>query len=113
MSREDVRGVGTDAETRCAHYGGDRDVVAIKLDCCETYFACIDCHAELTDHDAIPWPSDRRDESAVICGVCETTMSASAYLATEACPACEAAFNPDCVDHHHLYFEWIDAPDES
>jgi uncharacterized CHY-type Zn-finger protein len=31
-----VRGVDVD-ESRCAHYGTERDVVAIRLPCCDTF----------------------------------------------------------------------------
>ncbi|XVH32472.1 CHY zinc finger protein [Haloferacaceae archaeon DSL9] len=101
-----VRGVDLDADARCAHYHGDRDVIAIKFACCETYYACYDCHEAVADHDPERWPSDRFDEPAVYCGRCGAELTVDEYLACEhTCPACGTAFNPGCAGHHHLYFE--------
>ena len=104
----EVRGVDLDGETRCAHYGTERDVVALKLGCCGTYYACIRCHEELADHDAEPWPIERRDEPAVLCGICGETFAGQEYMGVDSCPDCGAAFNPGCADHYPLYFEWVD-----
>jgi uncharacterized CHY-type Zn-finger protein len=106
-----VHGVELDAETRCAHYRTDRDVVALRFGCCGEYYACHACHEELADHAAEPWPTARRDEPSVYCGACGTAMPAAEYLGADACPACGAAFNPGCADHYHYYFEWVDAPE--
>ena len=102
-----VSGVDVDPETRCAHYRGDRDVVALRFGCCETYFPCFRCHDAVADHEREPWPRARFDEPAVLCGVCGTELTAEAYLDLDEheCPRCGAAFNPGCVDHAHLYFE--------
>ncbi len=101
-----VRGVGLDDETRCAHYDGPRDVIAIRFPCCGAYYACFECHAARADHEAERWPVDARDERAVRCGRCEAELTIAAYLACgHACPACDAAFNPGCANHHHRYFE--------
>lgn len=35
-----VKGVALDANTRCRHYGTDKDIIAIKFKCCETFYAC-------------------------------------------------------------------------
>ncbi|ERG87979.1 MAG: hypothetical protein J07HX5_00120 [halophilic archaeon J07HX5] len=100
-----LRGVEVDAQTRCLHYGTDRDVIAIQFPCCEVYYPCFACHAAVTEHTARQWPTDRFDESAVFCGVCRTPLSITAYLESDnACPACDAAFNPGCQDHHDRYF---------
>ncbi len=104
----EVRGVGVDSETRCAHYGTERDVVAMKFGCCETYVPCVRCHESVADHDAEPWPTARTDEPAVLCGVCGFEMTPSEYVARSSCPECAAAFNPGCEAHYHRYFEWID-----
>lgn len=101
-----VRGVGLDAETRCVHYGGSRDVIAIRFPCCDGYYACFECHRACADHDAERWSVDARGERAVRCGVCGAELTIAEYLACEhACPACDAAFNPGCANHYHLYFE--------
>lgn len=109
MVPDTVHGVGIDAETRCTHYDGEHDVVALKLGCCSAYFACHRCHEELAGHPASPWPAARRDEPAARCGVCETTMRPEVYMAVDTCPDCDTAFNPGCANHYHRYFEWIDA----
>jgi uncharacterized CHY-type Zn-finger protein len=113
-----LRGVTVDPETRC-----------------ETYYPCAACHDAATDHEAAPWPRDRFDEPAVLCGVCGATLSAREYLDGEeeaqrasgsegqspsgnraslgdsraktddACPRCDAAFNPGCRAHRDRYFE--------
>lgn len=109
----EVRGA-VDAETRCAHYASERDVVAIKFACCETYYPCFRCHDAVAEHDAERWPADRRDEPAVLCGACGAELAVAEYVGSEACPACDAAFNPGCADHYHLYFEGFgDAGDET
>ena len=105
-----VYGIGIESETRCAHYGTERDVVAFKFACCERYYSCVRCHEAVTDHEPIPWPRSRFDEPSVLCGVCETPLTAPDYLSADyRCPACDAAFNPGCETHVDLYFE----PDQS
>lgn len=102
----EVRGVGVDDETRCAHYATDLDVVAIEFACCETFFPCYRCHDALSDHDAGVWPSSSFGESAVLCGACGETTPIETYLESPlACPNCSTAFNPGCRDHYDRYFE--------
>ena len=106
MSDLPVCGVDVDPDTRCVHYHTDRDVVAFRFACCEAYYPCFRCHEAVTDHDAIPWPRSRFDEPSVLCGVCETELTVPAYLEADSrCPACDAAFNPDCAAHADRYFE--------
>lgn len=105
-----LRGVGLDAQTRCAHYATARDVVALRFACCPAYWSCHRCHAELADHPAVPVPAGDFDRPHVLCGVCRTELSVTAYLALEAtadpaCPACGAPFNPGCAAHAPLYFD--------
>ena len=100
-----VHGAGLDAQTRCTHYALDVDVIALKHACCGKYYPCHACHAETAGHDAVPWPVDSA-EPAVLCGVCGHEMTARAYLATAACPACAAGFNPGCKNHAELYFDF-------
>ena len=61
-----LRGVGLDAQTRCAHYATARDVVALRFACCPAYWSCHRCHAELTDHPAVPVPADALDVVAAV-----------------------------------------------
>jgi uncharacterized CHY-type Zn-finger protein len=101
-----LRGVAVDAETRCAHYDGARDIIAIRFACCEVYSPCFRCHRATTSHAPTRWPAARRHDSAVFCGACRHPMSAVAYLrAGHACPRCGAAFNPGCAAHHDRYFD--------
>ena len=100
-----VLGVDLDPQTRCAHWHGARDVIAIKMHCCAAYYACKDCHDALAGHALTPWPRAQWDEKAVLCGACGHEMSVAAYLACESrCPACAAAFNPGCANHYPFYF---------
>ena len=107
-----VRGVDVDGETRCRHYDGDRDVVAVRFACCETYYPCFRCHGALADHEASVWTAGRFDRRAVLCGVCGTELRIGDYLGETACPACEAPFNPGCRNHYHRYFAVADAGDD-
>ena len=101
-----LRGIDVDPETRCAHWDAPVDIVALRFGCCETYYPCDACHDAATDHDPKPWPRDRFDEPAVLCGRCGETLSAREYLAgNDACPRCGAAFNPDCRNHRDRYFD--------
>lgn len=101
-----LRGVGVDGQTRCAHYAGPTDVVALRFACCDAFYPCHRCHDATVGHPAEVWPRARFDEPSVLCGVCQATMTWPAYrAAADACPACGAAFNPGCVAHAHHYAE--------
>jgi uncharacterized CHY-type Zn-finger protein len=78
-----LRGVAVDSETRCAHYGGERDVIAIAFPCCETFYPCFECHEACCEHEPTRWPPERFDERAVLCGVCRTVLTIEAYLTGE------------------------------
>lgn len=94
-----------DDQTRCEHWHGPTDVIAIKFRCCGKYYACHDCHEALESHEARTWPAEEFGEKAVLCGVCRAELSISDYLSSDySCPVCGAAFNPGCADHYHLYF---------
>ena len=102
----DVHGVDVDPQTRCGHYHGANDVIALKFKCCDAWYPCIDCHRGVAGHAPEVWSLSERDERAVLCGVCGHALTVAAYLAcASACPQCGAAFNPACAAHHHLYFE--------
>jgi uncharacterized CHY-type Zn-finger protein len=100
-----VCGVDMDSQTRCSHYRTPRDIIAIKMKCCERYYACKDCHEAPAGHTIEVWPRNQWDRTVVLCGACGTEMSIREYLACEnACPACQASFNPACRDHYRFYF---------
>jgi uncharacterized CHY-type Zn-finger protein len=104
--RPEVQGIDLDPDTRCLHYRGPADIIAIRMKCCDTYYACIDCHTALAGHPAAVWPRSQWNRKAVVCGVCATELSVTEYLESgNICPHCGAAFNPGCRNHYHLYFE--------
>lgn len=106
-----LRGVDVDAQTRCAHYSGPTDIVALRCACCDVFYPCHACHEAATGRSFAPWPLARADEPAVLCGACRTAMTPEAYRASgDACPACNTRFNPGCRAHHALYFEAAPEP---
>lgn len=100
-----VHGSTIDDETRCAHYSGPTDVIAIKFYCCGAYYPCHLCHEENAGHPATQWPVTMRDTPAVLCGVCGDELTIARYLGVTGCPTCDAPFNPGCALHKHFYFE--------
>jgi uncharacterized CHY-type Zn-finger protein len=101
-----VRGVNLDANTRCRHYQGPTDIIAIKMKCCGQYYACKDCHQELAGHPIEVWPRAEWNCEAILCGNCGTEMTIDRYLNSDSqCPSCGAYFNPGCRNHYHFYFE--------
>lgn len=105
-SRPIVLGLDLDPQTRCAHYRTPLDIIAIRMKCCLTYYACKDCHDALAGHQIEVWPRDEWDQLAVLCGACGEQMSVRRYLECgNLCPACAAPFNPGCRNHYHFYFE--------
>lgn len=102
-----VRGSVLDDHTRCKHYHTERDIIAIKFACCDTYYPCFQCHEEAAGHSAKVWKQSEFDEKAVLCGNCGHELTINQYLnAASTCPYCKGAFNPGCERHYHLYFEW-------
>ena len=101
-----VRGVNVDGQTRCKHYHGTTDIIAIKMKCCGEYYACKDCHAELAGHAIEVWPAGEWDTAAILCGGCGVELSVRDYMGCESrCLRCGAGFNPGCRKHYRFYFE--------
>lgn len=103
-----VRVIGSevDAQTRCAHYKSELDVIAIKFKCCGDWFPCYKCHAEASKHAAEIWARDEFDTPAVLCGACGYQLTVNEYFQCDStCPRCRSGFNPKCALHYHLYFE--------
>lgn len=101
----EIIGVDVDPETRCAHYRGPDDVIAIRFACCGKWFSCHQCHAELTDHVASVWPRTEFDTPAILCGACGHQLTIREYVACESvCPRCRRQFNASCAKHAHYYF---------
>eukprot|EP00959_Pyramimonas_sp_CCMP1952_P140434 2938589-Pyramimonas_sp.AAC.2 len=105
------KGLSEHSETRCSPWHSPRDVLALAAPCCGgDFFACAQCHDEVTGHVLQPWPSDTPLAThALLCGVCNTTFDIGKYLSLDLtrprCPACDADFNPGCSLHHGLYFD--------
>lgn len=105
-ARPEVRGLSLDAQTRCKHYHGPTDIIAIKMKCCGLYYACKDCHDALADHPIKVWPQSEWTESAILCGACGSELTVLQYMQSKfACPICQAQFNPGCKNHYHCYFQ--------
>ena len=101
-----VRGVDVDAQTRCGHYHGKTDIIAIKMKCCGEYYACKDCHIELAGHAMDVWPVAEWERAAILCGRCGAELTIREYMECESrCPECGAEFNPGCRKHYQFYFE--------
>lgn len=102
----EVGGINVDFETRCAHYHSKVDIIAIKFKCCERWFSCFECHAEMTKHAPQVWNFDEYATPAVLCGACGQQLTITDYLESASiCPQCRRTFNPGCARHYHLYFE--------
>ncbi|MDQ6859887.1 MAG: CHY zinc finger protein [Verrucomicrobiota bacterium] len=98
-----------DHETRCAHYGGERDIIAVRFRCCGNWYPCHQCHAELAGHPAETWSKEERDARAVLCGGCGHQLTVREYLAcASTCPNCRREFNPGCASHYGLYFDYAE-----
>lgn len=101
----EVRGAAVDDETRCQHHAADEDVVAFRLPCCGDWWPCRECHDEAAEHAAETWGPGETDATAVLCGVCRSTMTIATYTACgHTCPDCGASFNPGCRHHWERYF---------
>jgi uncharacterized CHY-type Zn-finger protein len=102
---EAVHGLDVDPFTRCRHYHGPSDVIALRFRCCNRWYPCFECHAACAGHPAEVWPAAERQARAVLCGACGYQLTIAEYLACRStCPACGAGFNPGCARHRHLYF---------
>src|SRR5699024_2048741 len=94
-----------DKATRCAHYRTKIDRIAIKFFCCQQYYSCYQCHQEVGCNEYKVWPQSLFDQQAILCGQCKSELTINEYLKCHhKCPLCEAAFNPGCSLHSHLYF---------
>ncbi|TCP29795.1 putative CHY-type Zn-finger protein [Scopulibacillus darangshiensis] len=101
-----VLGVNVDEETRCKHYHTDKDIIAIKFKCCNTYYPCYECHQEIAEHEAKVWGKDQQNERAILCGACGHELSIKDYMGCDyTCPSCQSHFNPACQRHYDLYFQ--------
>lgn len=102
--RPPVFGAAVDQMTRCVHYRGATDIVAIRFACCGDYYPCHHCHEESAGHAAEQWAPDQHDRKAILCGACGHELTIAEYLSVTTCPTCSAQFNERCVLHRHHYF---------
>lgn len=100
-----VLGSVVDAQTRCSHYHGETDVIALKFKCCGEFYPCFECHEESAGHPIERWIAGDTGHRAVLCGVCRAELRIDDYLRTDACLSCATRFNPGCSLHHDLYFD--------
>lgn len=98
-----IYGKLVDSQSRCVHWNGELDIIALKFKCCERYYACHECHSELTDHEVVKYSRDSPDD-LIICGVCNVEMTFEQYSVLN-CPNCSSKFNPACKLHYDLYFD--------
>jgi uncharacterized CHY-type Zn-finger protein len=103
---ERVYGLDVDEATRCAHWHGPTDIIALRMQFWGKWFPCHECHQAIADHDASVWPRSGRATEAILCGACGKALRIDQYLDGESrCHRCDAAFNPGCAKHWDLYFE--------
>jgi uncharacterized CHY-type Zn-finger protein len=103
---EIVKGNNVDAQTRCAHYHTEIDIIALKFKCCGEWFPCFECHAENAGHRAEVWSLDEYETKAILCGGCGHQLTVDEYMnCNSVCPKCKSSFNPGCANHYDLYFE--------
>ncbi|WP_423188349.1 CHY zinc finger protein [Alkalibacterium sp. f15] len=100
-----VKGFLIDHQTRCKHYHGEKDIVAIKFKCCGDYYPCYKCHDESVNHTKKRWSKEEFSKKAILCGECLTECNIEEYMAHQTCSHCAAHFNPDCRFHYDVYFE--------
>lgn len=106
VKNAEVRGLDLDEQTRCLHYHGLTDIIAIRMKCCSAYYACKDCHIALADHPIDVWPKGEWDARAILCGACGAELTIREYMNSgNRCPTCNGPFNPGCRSHYHFYFE--------
>jgi uncharacterized CHY-type Zn-finger protein len=103
---QEVKGKTVDQHTRCVHYHLAMDIIAIKFKCCGEYYPCFSCHQEVAGHQPELWPEAEFDTPAILCGMCGHQLTIQEYFdSNNQCTACQAAFNPGCKNHYHLYFQ--------
>jgi len=105
VDRPRVYGAVVDDATRCVHYNGPTDIVAIEFRCCGRFYPCFQCHADAETHPLERWAPEQWSARAILCGACGHTLPINEYRSVSGCPSCGAAFNDGCRLHAHLYFE--------
>ncbi|MGT2930446.1 CHY zinc finger protein [Streptococcus dentasini] len=97
-----IRGIDLDEAGRCYHYHSETDIVALKCQACQTFYACYQCHDSLCDHHF--QPMNKNEKCLVQCGACRSLLDWSEYKSGH-CPHCCHPFNPKCSLHDSIYFK--------
>ncbi|MGX7031660.1 CHY zinc finger protein [Vagococcus zengguangii] len=97
-----IKGINLDKKGRCLHYHQTHDIVALKCNDCQQYYACYQCHDELEEHPFSP--VSKNDESPILCGNCQQTLNYPQYQIGH-CPLCQHPFNTNCQLHANIYFK--------
>lgn len=101
-----IKGKTVDEHMRCSHYHSPLDIIAIRMKCCNEYYACIHCHEEEANHKAQVWHKEEFNAKAILCGNCLNELTITQYFESNyQCSFCKAVFNPRCSNHNHFYFE--------
>jgi len=100
-----VPAVDVDEETRCAHYGIERDIVAIRVSLLR-YLLPLSPVSRRGRRPRRPAVAHRPPRGAGG-GVwrLRAEVAIQEYLGVTGCPACETRFNPGCADHYGRYVE--------
>ncbi|CCD23696.1 Hot13p NDAI_0C00350 [Naumovozyma dairenensis CBS 421] len=112
MSKK-IRGKTIDEYSRCIHWNSELDIISLKFKCCsDVYYACYQCHEELTTHPVKRFDLNANpDVKVIICGNCCKEMTFEEYVESKneydrlCCFNCQSLFNPGCKLHYDLYFE--------
>ncbi|MFL4356214.1 CHY zinc finger protein [Streptococcus uberis] len=95
-------GMALDEQSRCYHYHSENDIVALKCQSCQKYYACYHCHDSLEDHLFVA--TNSQESYPVMCGVCQHLLSLKDYQKGY-CIFCQNPFNPKCSLHYDVYFK--------
>lgn len=108
----EVKGKLVDTETRCEHWNGPNDIIALRFKCCpDYYYPCFQCHNELTTHVLQKFNlTINLDLKCIFCGHCKKELTFKEYISSSnvlRCSYCKHRFNENCKLHYHCYFENI------
>lgn len=114
----EIRGKLVDNQTRCEHWHGPTDIIALKFKCCpQMFYSCYECHQELTSHEVEKFDlAIDPDVKCILCGNCRIELTFTQYSSSFSsssstpnlqCPNCHHQFNNGCKLHYHYYFENI------
>ena len=95
-----IYGLVIDQDGRCIHYHSKLDIVANKCSICHKYWACYECHNQLSNHNFGPY---NPNFISVLCGHCQQRFTYKDYELIRSCSSCLQAFNPKCSLHKGIY----------